>query len=477
MKHQILELILNRPNIRTVEIADRLDMEPDAVRPHIADEIKSGIIVEEPIVAPNGRTVQSFRYATAKPQAVVVTEALADPLPARVLRALPPTERPLAERERPLSSRPAGPPPRATDPLSLAVSPAHAAPELTQAAAEPLDIVVPVTRKEGVPLIASSEAPAARKRRAGPPTKIELAIECLRAASGEPVPSEMLARAMGLLAKQHPAAYLRDALLDGRVSTALKMWTLGPASGGQPQAAVELPAPAVKPRVAAPVSPEPAAPVFPRADPVALAAYEPGSKRCTMNCGTHADDPRSAAERALLCDDCEQVARLEEALAETAPATEAEWIARAESDNQADFTPPIVADQRDSTADAWIAAAEDAPVARHDLTGPASILGGLPSLSGIFVPIFAGKSEMGGMRTQPSLVASASTVTSSENAPLSAASPVRDTAAERFLAGVMSDGSLHLRIPGRAPFDLEPEHARELWKLMMAHGYAAWQAT
>lgn len=45
--------------------------------------------------------------------------------------------------------------------------------------------------------------------------------------------------------------------------------------------------------------------VWPRADPVALAAFDPASKSCTMNCGKHGLDPRSAAERKFLCDDCE----------------------------------------------------------------------------------------------------------------------------------------------------------------------------
>lgn len=41
-----------------------------------------------------------------------------------------------------------------------------------------------------------------------------------------------------------------------------------------------------------------------RADPDALAAFDPSSKLCTMNCGPHRDDPRSSAERKLLCGDC-----------------------------------------------------------------------------------------------------------------------------------------------------------------------------
>lgn len=43
---------------------------------------------------------------------------------------------------------------------------------------------------------------------------------------------------------------------------------------------------------------------FQRADPVALALFDPSTKRCTMNCGPHAQDPRTSKERAFLCDDC-----------------------------------------------------------------------------------------------------------------------------------------------------------------------------
>jgi hypothetical protein len=43
---------------------------------------------------------------------------------------------------------------------------------------------------------------------------------------------------------------------------------------------------------------------WPRADPEALAAFDPSTKVCVMNCGPHAADPRTAAERKLLCQDC-----------------------------------------------------------------------------------------------------------------------------------------------------------------------------
>jgi hypothetical protein len=43
---------------------------------------------------------------------------------------------------------------------------------------------------------------------------------------------------------------------------------------------------------------------FPRSDPAELAAFDPSTKVCTMNCTPCRVDPRSAAERKLQCDDC-----------------------------------------------------------------------------------------------------------------------------------------------------------------------------
>lgn len=44
--------------------------------------------------------------------------------------------------------------------------------------------------------------------------------------------------------------------------------------------------------------------VWERADPEALRRFNPATKDCTMNCGPHRDDPRSAAERKFLCNEC-----------------------------------------------------------------------------------------------------------------------------------------------------------------------------
>lgn len=54
-----------------------------------------------------------------------------------------------------------------------------------------------------------------------------------------------------------------------------------------------------------PEKPEPEKPmVWERADPVALAAFDPSTKTCDMNCGKHGLDPRSREERLFLCDLC-----------------------------------------------------------------------------------------------------------------------------------------------------------------------------
>lgn len=44
---------------------------------------------------------------------------------------------------------------------------------------------------------------------------------------------------------------------------------------------------------------------WPRANPEALKSFDPNTKHCTMNCGPHSADPRSAAERKFLCQECQ----------------------------------------------------------------------------------------------------------------------------------------------------------------------------
>lgn len=52
--------------------------------------------------------------------------------------------------------------------------------------------------------------------------------------------------------------------------------------------------------------PKPEQIIWPRADRMALALFDESTKRCTMNCGSHRDDPRTWAEVKFLCEDCEK---------------------------------------------------------------------------------------------------------------------------------------------------------------------------
>jgi len=58
-----------------------------------------------------------------------------------------------------------------------------------------------------------------------------------------------------------------------------------------------------KPKRAPPAPEQPI--VWERADPAALAKFDPATKTCTMNCGKHAHDPRSYKELKFMCDDCD----------------------------------------------------------------------------------------------------------------------------------------------------------------------------
>lgn len=59
---------------------------------------------------------------------------------------------------------------------------------------------------------------------------------------------------------------------------------------------------ALHPKRAQP-APEPPM-VWERADPAALAQFDPATKTCDMNCSPHGLDPRSRKERLFLCDLC-----------------------------------------------------------------------------------------------------------------------------------------------------------------------------
>ncbi|HEY0843786.1 MAG TPA: hypothetical protein VGE12_00355 [Noviherbaspirillum sp.] len=56
----ILELIVKRPGIRAVEIADQVDCDTDMVQPAIQAEIDAGRIVVHDVTAPNSRPAKAY---------------------------------------------------------------------------------------------------------------------------------------------------------------------------------------------------------------------------------------------------------------------------------------------------------------------------------------------------------------------------------------------------------------------------------
>jgi hypothetical protein len=58
----VIQLIKDRPNIRTVEIADLIDCEPDLIEPALRVHIAAGVITVIPVTAPNGHPANGFVY-------------------------------------------------------------------------------------------------------------------------------------------------------------------------------------------------------------------------------------------------------------------------------------------------------------------------------------------------------------------------------------------------------------------------------
>lgn len=418
MKQQILELILTRPNIRTVEIADRIDCDVESVRPLIADELRSGVIVEEDIRAPNGRIVQSFRYANAVPVAEVIKALPPEPLPARVLRALPPTERPTVPRAQEPKPAPKPAQAPAPKPAPAPVAAPAPAPVDAQAAAEPLEIDVPVSLKPGVNLAAPPASGKAKSR-------VDMALDCLRAAGGKSVTSGQLVEAMGVPKHHSPSSYLKFALKDGRAARSENGWIAGPALladsvgacavgfAGEPAPdAVELPEPAVavrsKPSEVALV--EPTATVA----PAPVVSEQPAAQV----------DPEGAAPK-------------ERYPAPSFLTPQAEAVRIGGSSNYP--LPPVAEGAPDITRNGLYENGEfRKPV--DDLL----IVGGIGVSGGLSESVNIGQEA------------------------------ANEPAPERFLAGVMSDGSLYLSVPGNTPMSLTPDQGRELFEFLRKMGYAAW---
>lgn len=166
-KKMVMDLIRRQPGVRSVEIADELDMDVEQVHRLLVDEIGAGTIVVKQLTAPGGKALNSYHFS---PQAQSATAPVA-----------------LA---------------------ALAIGTASATPVTVSASAE-------------------KQAPeTAWERRASPKMRTELAIDYLRTCGAAGARSQELAAAMGLRADQSPSNFLRTARERGQVIAADGRWRI-----------------------------------------------------------------------------------------------------------------------------------------------------------------------------------------------------------------------------------------------------------
>lgn len=260
-KDQMYVLIAQRPKIRTVEIADIIDCEPDQVEPALAQEIQRGDIIVHKVTAPNGRPANGFEFSGAFKQSDVYSA---------IARTAGVTEVSHGDEV-----------PVTRSPLAAAAEAAEAADVAALAkAGAPSDVrTTSPSRHAKVPRgIQWREDGALPKPKATPRlTYPDRAIAFIRANGGR-ADNETLRVELGLGVGASPTSYLRIAVVGGRLARAGRDWILGPnadvPSRHDPGK--------TKPRaLVAPVAAELPAPTMAGADAeVSTGAAAPASFRC-----------------------------------------------------------------------------------------------------------------------------------------------------------------------------------------------------
>jgi hypothetical protein len=182
-KDSIYALIAQRPKIRTVEIADIIDCEPELIQPALALEIASHDIIVHAVTAPNGRPANGFEFSAA----FMLTAAYRD----------------IATR----------------------------AGVIVQGTAETQPVAMePPARRKGLKTSAGVQWRIPQTAKAAPPpgrpTYSDRAIAFIRANGGR-VNNEVLRTALKLGPGASPSSYLRIAMVDGRLVRDGRDWVLG----------------------------------------------------------------------------------------------------------------------------------------------------------------------------------------------------------------------------------------------------------
>ena len=184
---RIYTLLAQRPQIRTVEIADIIDCDPDQVEPRLAADISAGRVLVLPVTAPNGRSANGFEFS---PEFMTSDEY----------------------RDLVGGGSSAG--------MQPAVAAAAPAPELS-----PVKSAAPAPASSGPE--ANPAQPKIRARRADPSMSYaDRAIAFIRAGGGR-ANNEVLRDALGLGPGAAPSSYLRSAVLAQRLAREGRDWILG----------------------------------------------------------------------------------------------------------------------------------------------------------------------------------------------------------------------------------------------------------
>lgn len=206
---KLFVLIAARPQIRTVEIADLIDCEPEQVQPALQPHVDSGNLTLIEVTAPNGRPANGFMITrqfmdselyqvllpSIKEQRAADGQMKPVPTPAPVLVAPKPPEK----------SMTAPGVQRAAAPRQVVDEPD----EVTPASSKP---AAPVPRKMG-------ETPAPVTS-----TVIQRVIEYLR--EHGPVTSAELRPVVGVGQQHYPSNYFQLALRDGRILRHGRLYSL-----------------------------------------------------------------------------------------------------------------------------------------------------------------------------------------------------------------------------------------------------------
>lgn len=189
----ILMAIAERPGIRAVEIADKVDCEVEAVERSISEQLESGYIRREIITAPNGRPTLAFWLKDAPAGKLPAIEQTAAPKPAA---AVP------APKVTPEIEAPAAPTPQQAGQVAAPLAPEPVT-ELAAASAPP------------------AVAPAAR-------TKVDICMDFIRSQPDRTATDDDFRALMGLRKDQAPSSFLATQRKRAEIHKDGGLWRLGP---------------------------------------------------------------------------------------------------------------------------------------------------------------------------------------------------------------------------------------------------------